>query len=110
MKLKASKSEIKNGFNTVLSIGYCDCQYLMYYKNPFAYSCGVYGWSCDYYQIGTKCISTGYSPIGTKVNYKKLRDLEQKAQKIVHNLEMDHNQKVAEVDLLINELINESLN
>ena len=52
MKLQTTKKQIRQNFNTVLSIGYCDAQYLLDCKNPFAYSAGVYGWSCDYYQIG----------------------------------------------------------
>ena len=105
MKLKTTKSAIKNGFNTVISIGYCDAQYLLYYKNPFAYSAGVYGWACDYYEIGNKCISTGYAPIGEKLDYKLLGEYEKKAQAIVLDFAMDHATKEQKVDELLNELL-----
>ena len=82
MKLKATKKQIRRNFNTILSIGYCDAQYLLDCKTPFAYSAGLNGWSCDYYQIGNICISTGYSPIGTPVDYELLRELERKAEQI----------------------------
>lgn len=88
MKLKTTKSQIKNNFNTILSVGYCQIQYLTYFKSPFAYSCGVYGWSCDYYQFDNICISTGYSPIGQNVDYKLLRKYEEKAEKIAHNYQI----------------------
>jgi hypothetical protein len=105
MKLKATKNSIKNGFNRIISISYCNAQHLLHYKNPFAYSSGIYGWSCDYYEIGNICISTGYSPIGQKVDYNKLRVLEQKASEIVHNYDIQHEQKVIQLDALISELI-----
>lgn len=66
MKLKTSKAVIKDGYFRILSIGYCDAQYLLNYERPFAYSAGVYGWSCDYYDIDGVCISTGYSPLASK--------------------------------------------
>lgn len=70
MKLRASKSEIRNNSYYVLSLGYCEADYLLKSQSPFAYSCGIYGWSCDYYEINTGkhsiIISTGYSPINDK--------------------------------------------
>jgi hypothetical protein len=105
MKTKTTKKEVRNGFKTVVSIGYCGAQYLLYYKNPFAYSAGIYGWSCDYYQFGNKCISTGYNPIGTSVDYTKLSELENKAQKIVFNNELKYDDKVAQIDALLDELL-----
>ena len=106
MKLKTTKSVIKNGFNTIISIGYCSAQYLLYYKNPFAYSAGVYGWSCDYYQIGNKCISTGYSPIGKDLDYNLLNEFETKAQAIVHSYSIEYKDKEQQVNDLLNELLN----
>ena len=82
MKLKTTKKQIRENFNTILSVGYCDAQYLLSSRTPFAYSAGVYGWSCDYYQIGNICICTGYSPIGTPVDYELLDELERKAEQI----------------------------
>jgi hypothetical protein len=105
MKLQTTKKEIRNGFKTIVSIGYCDAQYLLKYKEPFAYSAGIYGWSCDYYQIGNKCISTGYQPIGINVNYTKLESLENKAQKIVFNNELKYDDKVSQIDALLDELL-----
>jgi hypothetical protein len=106
MKIQTTKKAILNGFNTVLSIGYCDVQYLLNYKSPFAYSAGVYGWSCDYYQIGNVCISTGYSPIGTQIkDYSKVREIEKQAQTICCNYDLKHEDKLIQLDALIAELI-----
>ena len=105
MKLQTTKKQIKNNFSTVISIGYCSAQYLLYYKSPFAYSAGIYGWACDYYQIGAKCISTGYSPIGANLDYSKLHEYENKAQKIINDYSLKYEEKVQQVDILLNELL-----
>jgi hypothetical protein len=80
MKLKATKTEIKNGYNKILRIGYCELQFLLKYESPFAYSAGIYGWSCDYYDIDNICISTGYSPIGEYVDRDIVRKYDDMAE------------------------------
>jgi hypothetical protein len=84
MKLQATKKEIKNGYYRVLAIGYCDAQNLLRYENAFAYSAGVYGWGCDYYDIDGVCISTGYRTINQNMrsDYKVIRDYEARAEKL----------------------------
>ena len=109
MRLKATKKQIRENFNTILSIGYCDAQYLLNCKNPFAYSAGLYGWSCDYYQIGNVCISTGYSPIGTPVNYELLRELEGKAEQIKKDYNLSSSDREKQLDELIKQLIDANL-
>jgi len=106
MKLQTTKKQIRQNFNTVLSIGYCDAQYLLNHKAPFAYSAGVYGWSCDYYQVGNVCISTGYSPIGTHVDYSLLRELESKACLIVNDYNLPDSDKEQQLNELLQQLIN----
>ena len=105
MKLKATKKQIRRNFSTILSIPYCDAQYLLSYKTPFAYSEGVYGWSCDYYQIGNICICTGYSPIGTPVNYELLRELEGKAELIKKDYNLSSSDREKQLDELLKQLI-----
>ena len=85
MKTKTTNKEIRANFYKVLSIGYCDAQFLLNFKNPFAYTCGIYGWNADFYEIGNFCISTGYRPIGEKVDYNLLNELEKQAQNIILN-------------------------
>ena len=110
MKLKATKKQIRRNFNTILSIPYCDAQYLLSYKNPFAYSEGVYGWACDYYQIGNICISTGYSPIGTPVNYALIHKIERKAEQIKKDFNLSSSDRAQKLDELIKELIDANNN
>ena len=106
MKLKTTKNQIKNSFVNVLSLGYCELQYLTYYKNPFAYSSGINGWACDYYNIDNVCLSTGYSPIGANVDYKLVRKYELKAQKIVLDYNTDYKLREKRVNKLLNDFVN----
>ena len=69
MKLRTTKKQIKRQAHKLYSVRYCGIQHLLRYESPFAYSAGVYGWSCDYYNVDGVILSTGYSPIGEIVNY-----------------------------------------
>ena len=106
MKAKVTKLAVKQSYNTILSLGYCDLQYLTYYQRPFGYSSGSCGWSCDYYDIDGVCLSTGYSPIGSNVDYNLMRKFEAKAQKIVTDYNIKYDLKVKKVNKLLTEFIN----
>lgn len=105
MKIETTKKAIRNGSRTLLSIGYCEAQNLLYYKNPFAYSHGVDGWSCDYYHVGNVIVSTGYSPIGQHIHYDIVRDLEKQAEAIVNDYSLPYDVKVEKIDALLELLI-----
>ena len=112
MKLKTTKKQIReNTFNNLIAIGYCGAQSLLRHKQPFAYSTGVYGWACDYYQIDINgrrtIISTGYSPIGEHIDYKTLDKYEQKAEKIRSNYELKYGNQDKKVNKLLEKLIGE---
>ena len=53
MKLKTTKKQIKENTHkdNLIAIGYCSLHRLLKFKYPFAYSTGVYGWACDYYEL-----------------------------------------------------------
>lgn len=64
-KIKTTEKAIKNAYNNVISVGYCDLQNLLYDLEPTFYTCGVYGWNSDIYIIDyNTCIVTGYRPFG----------------------------------------------
>jgi|1_EtaG_2_1085319.scaffolds.fasta_scaffold84044_2 hypothetical protein len=80
MKLRATKKEIKEKAGPNLySFGYCELDYLLKYEEPFAYSAGVYGWNCDYYNLDGVIMSTGYRPIGKLLEYKTVKKWNKKA-------------------------------
>ena len=90
MKLSTTKRQIRKNTHpqNLLSVGYCDMQYLLRFENAFAYSKGVNGWACDYYEIEynnqSYVISTGYSPIGNRVDYDLVKNYEKLASDYTH--------------------------
>ena len=108
MKLKTTKKEIKKNSNNIIAVSYCGLQSLLNYKNPFAYSSGNCGWSCDYYDIDGVIISTGYSPIGEYANYDLVREYEEKAKVVVYDWELKYDAKVEQLDKLLSEFINKA--
>lgn len=107
MKLKTTKKQVKNYYNNIYSIGYCDAQYLLQGISPFAYSSGAYGWSCDYYEIENVCISTGYSPIGENTGYDLVRKYDNKAKAILDDYSVDYQKRKNKVNKLLVKFINE---
>tara|TARA_R100000734_G_C3286815_1_gene79361 strand:+ start:132 stop:479 length:348 start_codon:yes stop_codon:yes gene_type:complete len=110
MKLLATKKQIRNNTHedNLISVGYCDLQRLLKFKNAFAYSKGVYGWTCDYYELEnnneTFIISTGYNPIGKQAPYQLVRDYEKKAD-VVISTSKDYEEMKIQLDKLINEFL-----
>lgn len=72
MKCKVSKPAVKKNYCHIISIGYCDAQYILKAADPFGYSSNMYGWACDYYDLtygyGSYCICTGYNTIGKRLD------------------------------------------
>ena len=83
MKCRVTAREVRNNYRNIVSIGYYQAQYLLRYEIPFAYSAGVYGWNCDYYDIDGVCISTGCRPIGKSVDYATLESYESTAETVI---------------------------
>ena len=68
-----------------VQVGYCDAYYLLKARAPFAYTCGVYGWNFDAYDLDGLILTTGYrNMIGTNVG-DVLRRYEEKAEKVCLN-------------------------
>ena len=87
MKIKTTAKAIRENYgkNYRLEIGYCDMQYLLRYDNPIGYTCGIYGWNFDLYDINGIAICTGYRgmPSGKNFDYSIVHKYEEKARKIV---------------------------
>ena len=114
MTLQTTKSNIRKNFGTILTAGYCELEYLLNYSNAFAYSAGVYGWNCNFYQPSSKfsgvCIATGYNTDrmgGKRVSYKLVKEYEQKAREVVNDYSQINKREV--LDTLIDEFIEKAL-
>ena len=105
MKCKVTMREVRKNYRTIIAIGYCEAQYLLQYETPFAYSAGVYGWDCDYYDIDGVCISIGYRPIGKPIDYEKLREAEAAAREIWDISGLDYESMARSVKAVLLSLI-----
>ena len=82
-KVKITKKAALESTPCLLSVGYCRIQTLLQHLRPFAYSAGVHGWLCDYFDVADGVvISTGYAPIGLAVPYELCEEYEKAAQKL----------------------------
>ena len=62
MKVKTTRKQIVQSTprNALKCAGYCDLQHLLKNHSPIAYTCGVYGWNFDVYEVYGLTICTGY--------------------------------------------------
>lgn len=115
MKVKVTKKQVLDNYYHVISVGYCDLQDLLRFKNANYYTCGVYGWSCDIYDLGNGvALSTGYRPFGNlKASYYHITKKYNEKAKKVHNQYYDNKIKYdtrnKKLEKLLNEFVNECL-
>ena len=74
IKYKTTDREQRENNGIVLGFGYCEIQNITRFLNPNAYTCGVYGWRADFYEMDGYTISTGYSPLNyiSKTGFKDI--------------------------------------
>ena len=81
MKYKTTRQALKKYYYNALAVGYCDAQHLLSWKSPDSYTCGVYGWNFDAYDIDGVLITTGYrNLLGERARF--VSEFEEKAKKI----------------------------
>lgn len=107
MKTKISKQQARGLFPQMIAIPYCGAQFLLRHKEPFAYSAGVYGWSCDYYDVGGVGISTGYRPIGKTVPYELVHRFEDQARHLAVDSDLDYETERGMIDDLLSGFLRE---
>lgn len=79
-KSKVTRKWIMSAFDKVISVPYCDLQYLLKTRSPSYYTSGIYGWSADIYIIDfDTCIVTGYRPFGNIVPSYVINDIYNRA-------------------------------
>lgn len=106
MKFKTTAKAIRENGGHIISIGYCGAQSLLRYRSPIAYTCGVYGWNFDVYEVNGTTICTGYrGMVGRSVNYERLKEYETKAEKIIYDNSLDYCEQKNKVECLLDEFI-----
>lgn len=65
MKQRITKKSVKEDYKNIISIGYCNAQFLLRALEPYGYTCGGDGWHADIYHYDADtAIVTGYQPFG----------------------------------------------
>ena len=112
-KTKATKKEMKQKYNKIISIGYHNLQSLLDYENPIAYSAYRDGWACDYYVVKNILISTGYNPLKNKnvkrASFDVIMQYEDAARSIRYDYNLPFEQKKERLSSLLNQFINECI-
>ena len=102
MKYKTTRKAIVNGSTNIVSVGYCDLATLLRNHSPNAYTCGVYGWNFDVYEVYGLTICTGYRGMpGRTAN--NVREYERRARAIFDELGGNWEEKDARVEELLRE-------
>ena len=111
MKFKTTRKQINQNYSSIISIGYCDAQYLLQGKNPIAYNAGYCGWNCDIYDINGVAVVTGYRPWGNiHPDYKLIKKYEDEARKICCGSWENYQNMLDQMDQLLNQFIEEVTN
>lgn len=108
MKFKTTRKAIVNSSANIVRAGYCDLSCLLCNHSPIAYTCGVYGWNFDVYEIDGLTICTGYRGMpGRRANNIGL--YEEKAREIL-SLEnkIPFEEKKEQIEQLLHEFIEQA--
>jgi hypothetical protein len=116
MRFQTTAKNIKNNYHYIIGVGYCELQSLLAHTSPIAYSSGIYGWNCDYYEVVTSdnkrvLICTGYRNIlhkNTTENYEITREYENKAHEI-NNSKLSYDDRKEQTLALLQEYVNKCI-
>lgn len=104
MKFKITRKEMLQRFKKVIKVPYCKAQNLTRFLDPIAYTCGVYGWSADIYDLGYGvALCTGYKPFGESIDSEFLAELDEKARVISYS-SLPYEDRRAQVTKLLEEV------
>ena len=107
MKYKTTRKAIVNGSTNIVCAGYCDLSALLRNHSPIAYTCGIYGWNFDVYEIDGLTICTGYRGMpGRRAN--NIREYEDRARAIMEDYSRDYDSRCAAVEKLLHDFIKQA--
>lgn len=104
MKIKTTESSIRKNCKPIVSVGYCALSSLLVNHEPIAYTCGVYGWNFDLYEVDGLYISTGYRRM-VGPTAKQWKEYEEKADELMHDYRMTWQQRSAAVERLLADFV-----
>ena len=97
---KAIRQESK--WTKTVSAGYCDLQHLLSGHQANAYTCGVYGWNFDVYDVYGITITTGYrGMVGRTAN--NIREYEKRAEAVYNSTVLNWEERQKAIEILLKE-------
>ena len=102
MKYKTTVKAIKEGCCNIVYIGYCDAWYLLSNHSANAYTCGVYGWNFDVYEVYDVTICTGYRGMPGR-RASNVNEYEKKARAIFDNYSIKYEERKEQIEKLLEE-------
>lgn len=108
MKSKTTRKSIVNSSANIVCAGYCDLSYLLRNHSPIAYTCGMYGWNFDVYEIDGLTICTGYRGMpGRRAN--NIGAYEEKARQVMSwENKIPFEEKQEQIEQLLHEFIKQA--
>lgn len=107
MKVKTTAKAVKNSADKLVYVGYCDLHYLLRAHNPTAYTCGIYGWNFDVYEVYGLTICTGYRNLpGRRAN--GVSEYEKRARAIWDDRFKTWEEREAAVDSLLADFVRQA--
>ena len=105
MKKHITRNNLKN--ETVIVVK--DIQHLLFYKKPYGYNAGVFGWNYDVYNVNDLVVCTGDRTIrgDYQVNYIDCKKYDDLAREIVNSWDLNYEEKKPLVNELLNNFIEE---
>lgn len=100
MKYKTTRKSVVENSTNIIAVGYCGADHLLRGIEPRAYTCGMYGWNFDVYEVHGLTICTGYRGMPGR-NAKNLDEYERKAREIWEDYYRPYEDRRAEVSELL---------
>lgn len=100
MKFKTTAKAIRQSGRRTLCLGYCEAQHLLNGVEPLAYTCGVYGWNFDVYDVAGWFICTGYRGMPGRRPVADVREYDNRAQRILYDYSVPYGERMEAVQAL----------
>lgn len=101
-KIKMTRKAITQNFSNIRCAGFCDLQNLLSNHEPGAYTCGVYGWNFDVYNVYGVTLCTGYRRMPGK-SAEGIEEYEAAAARIRRDDTRTYEERQKEVEKLLME-------
>lgn len=101
--MKTTRKAVLAGSKNVKSAGYCELSALLRNHDPIAYTCGVYGWNFDVFEVYGVTICTGSRSMpGEKL--EGVEEYEEKARALWKDKAIPFETRQKEIESLLREL------